>query len=205
MSPRRFLFTAAHQFAALRRRALISLERERRSQLLVVVVVSIVCAAAITEATVSARRTRESWSHSVPVLVATTDIDKGDLLTNMNSRLQKMPLAVIPADALMSLPAHSTTRVALRANSLLAQSLLVPSREAVAVPSGWRVVALPGDIVPPDLTPGDRVDIVIGSSVAAIDCIVLDTDPLSVAVPPEAVPAVATGARVGDVSVVARP
>lgn len=139
------------------------------------------------------------------VLVAVTDIDKGEEVTVLNSRLQRYPRAITPDDALTSRPDRVTTRVALRANTLLAASLVVPARESVAVPTGWRVVALPRDVSTPDLAPGDRVDLVVGASVVAVDCIVLDTDPLSVAVPPDAVPAVATGARLAEISVVASP
>lgn len=205
MSPRRFLSAAAQQFASLVRHTLVGLERKRRSQLIAVVAVSVVCAAIVAEATVSARHSRQSWSVDVPVLVATTDIDKGDVLTPLNSHMQNMPRAVIPADALTSRPHRATTRVALQANTLLSGSVIVPAREAVTVPDGWRVVALPGDTFPPDLVPGDRVDIVVGTSVVAVDCVVLNTEPLSVAVPPDAVPAVAAGARLDDISVVARP
>ncbi len=169
------------------------------------VAVSITCAITVTEAVVSTHRTRRAWSADVPVLVAAADIDKGEELTLANSRVRRMPRALVPSDVVSSLPADSTSRVSLRANTLLTLSVLVPDAESVAVPTGWRVVALPDDIVPPDLTPGDRVDIVIGTSVAAIDCIVLGITPLAVAVPPDAVPAVAAGARLGDISVVARP
>ena len=202
MSLRRLLASSAHRFSSLTRTAVTSLEHERRSQLVAVVVVSLVCAATVSEAVVTARRARTAWTTDVAVVVAKTDIDKGDTVTALNAELRTLPQAVIPSDALTALPEGSTARVSLRANTLLAGSNLVPASESVDVPAGWRVVALPDDVSVPELAPGDRVDVVVGDSIEAVDAIAVSARPLSVAVPTGVVARIATASRLGVVAVV---
>ena len=74
------------------------------------------------------------------------------------------------------------------------------------IPTDWRVVALPRDVIVPRMVPGDRVDVVTQAQVIAGDAVVVaaptESDGLVVAVPPGAAAAVATSAQNGDVSVV---
>ena len=74
------------------------------------------------------------------------------------------------------------------------------------VPADWRVVALPRDMIVPQMEPGDRVDVVAQAEVIALDAVVVsaptDTEGLVVAVPPAAAATVATSAQTGDVSVI---
>lgn len=77
---------------------------------------------------------------------------------------------------------------------------------SAVVPTDWRVVALPRDVIAPRMKPGDRVDVVSQATVIAGDAVVVnsptETDGVVVAVPPGAAAMVATSAQNGDVSVV---
>lgn len=74
-------------------------------------------------------------------------------------------------------------------------------------PDDWRVVALPRDMVAPDVDPGDLVDLVSQSVLVAGRAIVTssatETHGVNVAVAPESAPLVATAAQSGDISLVA--
>ena len=76
-----------------------------------------------------------------------------------------------------------------------------------AVPTDWRVVALPRDVIAPDLRPGDLVDLVSQAETVASRAIVVtaagENTGLNVAVAPDAAPLVATAAQTGDISILA--
>lgn len=199
-----FLVSAAQQWRQLLHWCVSQLERERRSQIVVALLVSVVCAGVFAESVVTTRTQRNKWSTNASVVVATTDIAANELLTADNTQLVTLPLALIAADALREVPPHTRTRIALTANTPLTESLVVPSSESLAIPSGWRVIALPSDITTPALLPGDRVDIVIGTSVASPDCMVVSLSPLTIALPADVIPTVTAASRVGEVFIAAR-
>ena len=72
------------------------------------------------------------------------------------------------------------------------------------IPEGWRIIALPQDITTPHLLPGDAVDVVIGESVVATDCLVISLKPVSLALPATVIPAVTAASRVGEVFIAAQ-
>lgn len=180
-----------------------ALERERRAQVTAVVVVSLVCALVITSSVASARRDRLAWSRHVGVTALTADVAAGDPVTAANTERIALPQALVAVDAVHTLPAGHRARVAMRARTPLSMSLLVPSPDAVTVPAGWRVIAMPGDLVMPAVTPGDRVDLVVGTNVVSSGALVVSTDPASIAVPANMVAPIAAAARLAELVVAA--
>lgn len=80
-------------------------------------------------------------------------------------------------------------------------------RDRAMVPAGWRIVALPRDLITPDVAPGDVVDVVSQSVVIAAQAVIVtpptDTTGATVSVAPADAATVATAAQNGDISVVA--
>lgn len=199
-----FLVSAARQWRQLLHWCVSQLERERRSQTVVALLISVLCAGVLTESVVTTRAQRHKWSTNVSVVVATADVAADELLTADNTQLVTLPRALIATDALREVPPHTRTRIALTANTPLTESLVIPSSESLAIPSGWRIIALPPDITTPALLPGDRVDIVIGTTVASPDCMVVSLSPLTIALPADVIPTVTAASRVGEVFIAAR-
>jgi hypothetical protein len=203
-STKQFLSTAARQWRELVHRAISALEQQRRVQIVVALSVSVICASVLAESVTAARAEREKWLSDVSVIVLSTDVVANTLLTKANTKITTMPLALIPTDALHALPPDTRTRLTLSANTPLSSSLVIPSSESIAIPSKWRVIALPHDTPTPRLTPGDRVDVIIGNTVSTQDSIVISLKPLTLALPAQVIPAVTAGMRVGDVFIAAQ-
>ena len=196
-------FQAAHtQWRALHTRHLTLFLTSRKAQTLSVLGVSAVCAVFVLMSLLSATRTREQWTQSRQVVVATVDLIPGDVLTTNNTHLISLPHAVVSSDALEELPDHASVRLALRSHTVLTTSLIATRNEVAQIPTGWRIVALPTSLSTPPLVVGDAVEIVGGTTVIASSGLVASLDPLTVAVPSEVSAVVAAAARLGEISIV---
>jgi hypothetical protein len=196
-------FQAAHtQWRALHTRHLTLFLTSRKAQTLSVLGVSAVCAVFVLMSLLSATRTREQWTQSRQVVVATVDLIPGDVLTANNTHLISLPHAVVSSDALEELPDHASVRLALRSHTVLTTSLITTLNEVATIPAGWRIVALPTSLSTPPLVVGDAVEIVGGTTVIASSGLVASLDPLTVAVPSEVSAIVAAAARLGEISIV---
>ena len=204
-SPKQFLIAARRQSQDLIQRLVFRVERERRAQLIAVIALVIVCTSVFAESVTKARRERQQWSSNVSVVVLTTDIPANGTLTSANTKIISLPRALITTDALTSLSPHTRTRIALTANTPLSKSLVIPTSESITVPDGWRVIALPQDISAPPVTIGDKVDLIVGNSVVATDCILYSTSPYAVAVPLDVATSIAAAARLGELSIAIYP
>ena len=180
-----------------------ALERDRRAQVTAVVVVSLVCTLTVASSVVSARRDRLAWSTHVNVVALTGDVAAGEQVGPGNTERIALPVALVAQDAATEIPTGLRARIALRAGTPLTASMLVPADGAVAVPAGWRVIAIPLDLAMPAVSPGDTVDLVVGTTVIVSDARVVSADPLTVAVPASAVAQVAAAARVAELVVAA--
>lgn len=149
------------------------------------------------------RETQRIWNDSRPVLVITRDVSPGDTIEADDVELRSLPEAVVPGDALTELPDNARTRVALHPRSVLTASLLTDSSSIVAVPDGWRVVALPASLPMPPVDIGDTVDVIGGSMVLVESALVASREPLTIAVPADLAPTVASAVRLGEISLVA--
>jgi Flp pilus assembly protein CpaB len=198
---KQFFATAGQQFSTLVHRIISLLERERRAQVVTIVVISVLTAGFVAESVAATRRERNSWSTSATVLVVTAPVHAGDELTADNTTTVALPEALIAVDALRTLTPNTRSRIALAANTPLTRSLTIPSSDAVVIPNGWRVVALPTDVALPTLHIGDVVDVIVGDSVAATDCVVVSVQPLAIGVPQEVAPGIVAAARLAEVSI----
>ena len=76
------------------------------------------------------------------------------------------------------------------------------AQETVAVPDGWRIVALPTDMPSPPLQLRDSVDVVAGQAVIAAGVLVVSLQPLTIAVPADVAASVASVAQLGEASLI---
>ena len=119
------------------------------------------------------------------------------------SRRRQFSVALVCAVA-AGLMVASAVRGADRARAVWSTCPTVPPTTVPSVPADWRVVALPRDMVAPQVRPGDVVDLVSQSVLMAGRAVVVSAattdNGVNVAVPPDAAPTVATAAQSGDIS-----
>ena len=179
--------------------------RERRIQLISVIVVSIASGALAYSVNSSAASARERWASRYAVLVTTTNISRGDVLTTSNTRVVQLPAATIADDALTSIPRGARARLTVAPNTPLTHSLIDNQDSTFSIPDGWRGVALPSDAIAPMVSVGDQVDVISHNDVISQNALVVelsDTRGITIAVPAADAPVVASAAQSGDVSLV---
>ena len=197
-----FLRAASQQFSALVHGTITTLQVKRTAQLVAVLGLSLFCALLITHAVRSASMHQKKWASQRSVLVVTSSIGEGDEFTSQNTRLRDIPVAVTPDDAVERITPGDTARFALQPNTAVTAAMVLSVRETVAIPSGWRIVALPADMPSPPLQLRDSVDVVAGEAVIAAGVIVASLEPLTIAVPAEVAASVASVAQLGEASLI---
>lgn len=197
-----FLRTAGQQFSVLTQRLMSALHVKRSAQLGAALVLSLFVAVFITHALRTASAQQKKWTSDRAVLVVTSPLDEGDELTTQNTRRFNIPLAITPDDAIENFAAGDTARFALQPNTALTASMVSSAQETVAVPDGWRIVALPTDMPSPPLQLRDSVDVVAGQAVIAAGVIVVSLQPLTIAVPADLAASVASVAHLGEASLI---
>lgn len=198
-----FLRAAAQQFSSLVNATISALQVKRRAQVVAVALLSLVVATILTSAVRSTRLHQQQWSSHRTVLVSTKPIAAGEKLTTLNTQRVDLPLAVLPIDAVASIQPGDTTRIALQPQTAVTEAMVVPANDTVQIPEGWRVVALPSDMPAPPLHLRDAVDVVAGDAVIAAGVIVASLSPLTIAVPADVAPSVASVVHMGEASLVA--
>jgi Flp pilus assembly protein CpaB len=198
-----FLRAVASQFSSLVNITISALQVKRRAQLVAVVLFAFVIAIVLTSAVGSARSHRQQWASHRTVLVAVRPITTGEEFTIENTKQIDLPLAVLPADAISKMQLGDTARIDLQPQTAITAAMVVPANDSVQIPDGWRVVALPNDMPTPPLHLRDAVDVVAGESVIAAGVVVASLSPLTIAVPAEVAPAVASVVHMGEASLVA--
>ena len=197
-----FLRTAGQQFSVLTQRLMSALHVKRSAQLVAVLALSLVTTALITHALRTASAQQKKWTSDRAVLVVTSPLAEGDEFTTQNTRRFNIPLAITPDDAIENFAAGDTARFALQPNTALTASMVSSAQETVAVPDGWRIVALPTDMPSPPLQLRDSVDVVAGQAVIAAGVIVVSLQPLTIAVPADLAASVASVAHLGEASLI---
>ena len=197
-----FLRTAGQQFSVLTQRLMSALHVKRSAQLVAVLALSLVTTALITHALRSASMYQKRWASHRTILVVTSPLAEGDEFTTQNTRRFNIPLAITPDDAIENFAAGDTARFALQPNTALTASMVSSAQETVAVPDGWRIVALPTDMPSPPLQLRDSVDVVAGQEVIAAGVIVVSLQPLTIAVPADLAASVASVAHLGEASLI---
>jgi Flp pilus assembly protein CpaB len=200
-----FLRTALTQFTTLLNVLIRALQIQRRAQLIAILVVSVVIGFLVARTVHSTRATQHQWTSQVSILVTSRNVAAGESLTIANTERIALPLAVQPRDALTEIPANSRTRIALSSRTALSTSLIIRDNARIQIPSGWRGVAMPTDLVAPTVIAGDRVDVVSADAVIAAGALVIEVSPangITIAVPAISAAVVATASRNGDASLV---
>lgn len=197
-----FLRTAGQQFSVLTQRLMLALHVKRTAQLGAVLVLSLFVAVFITHSLRTASAQQKKWTSDSAVLVVTSPLDEGDELTAQNTRRFNIPLAITPDDALENFAVGDTARFSLQPNTALTASMVSSAQETVAVPDGWRIVALPTDMPSPPLQLRDSVDVVAGQAVIAAGVLVVSLQPLTIAVPADVAASVASVAQLGEASLI---
>jgi Flp pilus assembly protein CpaB len=200
-----FLRTALAQFTTLFNVLIRALQIQRRAQLIAVLVVSVVIGFLVARTVHSTRNTQQQWTSQTSVLVTSSNVAAGESLTNANTHRVALPLAIQPPDALTEIPTNARTRIALTSHTALSTSMIIGDNARIQIPSGWRGVAMPTDLVAPTVIAGDRVDVVTADTVIAAGALVIEVSPtngITIAVPAESAAVVATASRNGDASLV---
>ena len=200
-----FLRTALAQFTTLFNALIRALQIQRRAQLIAVLVVSVVIGFLVARTMHSTRATQRQWASQVSVLVTSRNIAAGESLTNANTHRIALPLAIQPPDSLTKIPTNARVRIALTSRTALSTSMIIGDNARIQIPSGWRGVAMPADLVAPTVIAGDHVDVVTADTVIAAGALVIEVSPtngITIAVPAESAAVVATASRNGDASLV---
>ena len=200
-----FLRTAIAQFTTLLNVLIRALQIQRRAQLIAVLVVSVVIGFLVARTVHSTRATQHQWASQVSILVTSTNVAAGEVLTTANTHRVALPLAIQPHDALTEIPTNARMRLALFSRTALTASMIIRDNARIQIPSGWRGVAMPADLVAPTVIAGDHVDVVTADTVIAAGALVIEVSPTSgitIAVPAESAAVVATASRNGDASLV---
>jgi Flp pilus assembly protein CpaB len=200
-----FLRTALAQFTTLLNVLIRALQIQRRAQLIAVLVVSILIGFLVARTVHSTQASQHQWTSQVSILVTSRNVAAGESLTNANTHRVALPLAIQPPDALKEIPANARMRLALSARTALTASMIIRDNARIQIPSGWRGVAMPTDLVAPTVIAGDHVDVVTADTVIAAGALVIEVSPvngITIAVPAETAAVVATASRNGDASLV---
>jgi Flp pilus assembly protein CpaB len=200
-----FLRTAIAQFTTLLNVLIRALQIQRRAQLIAVVVVSVIIGFLVARTVHSTRTSQHQWASKISILVTTNNVAAGESLTNANTHRVALPLAIQPPDALTEIPTNARMRLALSARTALTASMIIRDNARIQIPSGWRGVAMPTDLVAPTVIAGDHVDVVTADTVIAAGALVIEVSPtngITIAVPAEFAAVVATASRNGDASLV---
>ncbi len=200
-----FLRSALAQFTTIINVVIRALQIQRRAQFIAVLVVSVVIGFLVARTVHSTRSTQHQWTSQVSVLVTSRNIAAGEALTNANTHRVALPLAIQPHDVLTEIPANARTRITLLSRTALSTSMVIGDNARFQIPSGWRGVAMPADLVVPTVVAGDHVDVVSVDAVIAARALVIEVSPsngITIAVPAESAAVVATASRNGDASLV---
>jgi Flp pilus assembly protein CpaB len=192
-----FLRAALEQFTTLLNAVIRALQVQRRAQLCAVLIVSVVIGFLVARTVQSTHTAQRQWVSQVSVLVTSRNMSTGELLTNANTRHVALPLAIQPHDALTEIPTNARMRIAVSSRTALSSSMIIRNNARIQIPSGWRGVAMPNDLVVPTVIAADTV-IAAGALVIEVS----PTNGITIAVPAESAAVVATASRNGDASLV---
>ena len=129
-----------------------------------VIVAAVALAAGIATygATAQARHTVDQWGTTDTVFVTTEAIEAGVTVHEGMIQIRQVPRALVPADAVKSLPSRSL------ATNVGTGEILVEERFGSAIghllaSNGWRAVAVERTVLTLDLHSGDAVEVVIAT------------------------------------------
>ena len=173
------------------------------------VIAGLVCCAALTFfITLSGMQSATaSLGLTTPVLIASSNIEPGDIITTQLFSLRTLPRSAVAPTALHNLQTGLVAQQSISIGELLTTTNTGTSTsKQLQLPAGFRSVAIVPPAALPPMQVGDHVDIIANGIVLAADALVLslieDTIGVIVAVPAELSAAVASAAAIGDATLV---
>ena len=173
------------------------------------VIASLVCCAALTFFITLSRMqsATASLGSTTPVLIASSNIEPGDIITTQLFSLRTLPRSAVTPTALHDLQTGLVAQQSISIGELLTTTNTGTSTsKQLQLPVGFRSVAIVPPAALPPMQVGDHVDIIANGLVLAADALVLslieDTIGVIVAVPAELSAAVASAAAIGDATLV---
>ena len=149
----------------------------------------------------------DSLGLTTPVLIATSSIKPGDIITTQLFILRTLPRSAVTPTALHNLQTGLVAQQSISIGELLTTTNTGTSTsKQLQLPVGFRSVAIVPPAALPPMQVGDHVDIIANGIVLAADALVLglieDTIGVIVAVPADLSAAVASAAAIGDATLV---
>ena len=149
----------------------------------------------------------DSLGLTTPVLIATSSIKPGDIITTQLFILRTLPRSAVTPTALHDLQTGLVAQQSISIGELLTTTNTGTSTsKQLQLPIGFRSVAIVPPAALPPMQVGDHVDIIANGVVLAADALVLglieDTIGVIVAVPADLSAAVASAAAIGDATLV---
>ncbi len=177
------------------------------------VIASLVCCAALTFFITLSRMqsATASLGSTTPVLIASSNIEPGDIITSQLFSLRSLPRSAVSPTALHDLQTGLVAQQSISIGELLTTTNTGTSTsKQLQLPIGFRSVAIVPPAALPPMQVGDHVDIIANGIVLAADALVLSlienttgvVTGVIVAVPAEFSAAVASAAAIGDATLV---
>ena len=173
------------------------------------VIAGLVCCASLTFFITLSRMqsATASLGLTTPVLVASSNIEPGDIITTQLFSLRSLPRSAVTSTALHDLQIGLVAQQSISIGELLTTTNTGTSTsKQLPLPIGFRSVAIVPPAALPPMQVGDHVDIIANGIVLAADALVLglieDTIGVIVAVPADLSAAVASAAAIGDATLV---
>ena len=181
------------------------------------VIAGLVCCAALTFFITLSRMQSATTSLglSTPVLIASSNIEPGDMITTQLFSLRSLPRSAVAPTALHNLQTGLVAQQSISIGELLTTTNTGTSTsKQLQLPIGFRSVAIVPPAALPPMQVGDHVDIIANGVVLAADALVLSLMEnttgaangavlgVVVAVPAELSAAVASATAIGDATLV---
>ena len=173
------------------------------------VIAGLVCCAALTFFITLSRMQSATTSLGLttPVLIASSNIEPGDIITTQLFSLRTLPRSAVTPTALHDLQTGLVAQQSISIGELLTTTNTGTSTsKQLQLPIGFRSVAIVPPAALPPMQVGDHVDIIANGVVLAADALVLslieNTPGVIVAVPADLSAAVASAAAIGDATLV---
>ena len=153
----------------------------------------------------------DSLGLTTPVLIASSNIEPGDIITTQLFILRTLPRSAVTPTALHNLQTGLVAQQSISIGELLTTTNTGTSTsKQLQLPVGFRSVAIVPPAALPPMQVGDHVDIIANGIVLAADALVLslmentnsEVVGVIVAVPAELSAAVASAAAIGDATLV---
>ena len=148
---------------------------------------------------------------TTPVLIATSSIEQGDIITSQLFSLRALPRSAVAPTALHNMQFGLVAQQSISIGELLTTTNTgMTASTQLQLPIGFRSVAIVPPAALPPMQVGDHVDIIANGMVLAADALVLslmenttsEVVGVIVAVPAELSAAVASAAAIGDATLV---